>query len=340
MFNGTSDEIFIFNTSLNEEEIKDMYYNRVYATLNLPHKILIRKKAPTEPRYNISKTQTIVRFKFSDNYTVNISGELFSGKTIRYIATENKSYRCEFVPENETYPKIYFKNISFLGNDSMLIETYDMDIPPEEFNLSKWSRAFRIQPTFSFNNYTVTFLNACNLIPLICKNNCSEPRNWKMLNYTCKNNSLMLNLSTDPIIALGINASITLKSILPEDGETLNEGKITFKAEVISNYQINCTLFINKTNTSTYPMNVSKLNSTTYICTSEIELSPGMYVFYIEVNNSYNSANNTPYTIYISPKPATSFTPVSKSVPETNEACIITVMLISFLILIFVYKKT
>ncbi len=47
--NGSVDEIFIFNKSLNEEEISDLYNNYGYTTPNYPNKVLVRKYTEPEP---------------------------------------------------------------------------------------------------------------------------------------------------------------------------------------------------------------------------------------------------------------------------------------------------
>ena len=48
-FNGTIDEVLIYNRSLSEEEISDLYNNYGYTTPNYPNKVLVRKYTDPEP---------------------------------------------------------------------------------------------------------------------------------------------------------------------------------------------------------------------------------------------------------------------------------------------------
>jgi len=48
-FNGTVDEIRIYNRALSEEEISDLYNNYGYTTPNYPNKVLVRKYTEPEP---------------------------------------------------------------------------------------------------------------------------------------------------------------------------------------------------------------------------------------------------------------------------------------------------
>jgi len=48
-FNGTIDEVHIYNRALSEEEISDLYNNYGYTTPNYPNKVLVRKYTEPEP---------------------------------------------------------------------------------------------------------------------------------------------------------------------------------------------------------------------------------------------------------------------------------------------------
>ncbi|RLE69044.1 MAG: hypothetical protein DRJ43_04570 [Thermoprotei archaeon] len=48
-FNGTIDEVCIYNRALSEEEISDLYNNYDYTTPNYPNKVLVRKYTEPEP---------------------------------------------------------------------------------------------------------------------------------------------------------------------------------------------------------------------------------------------------------------------------------------------------
>jgi len=48
-FNGTIDEVHIYNRALREEEISDLYNNYGYTTPNYPNKVLVRKYTDPEP---------------------------------------------------------------------------------------------------------------------------------------------------------------------------------------------------------------------------------------------------------------------------------------------------
>ena len=48
-FNGTIDEVCIYNRTLSEEEISDLYNNYGYTTPNYPNKVLVRKYTESEP---------------------------------------------------------------------------------------------------------------------------------------------------------------------------------------------------------------------------------------------------------------------------------------------------
>jgi len=48
-FNGTIDEVYIYNKSLSGEEISDLYNNYGYTTPNYPNKVLVRKYTEPEP---------------------------------------------------------------------------------------------------------------------------------------------------------------------------------------------------------------------------------------------------------------------------------------------------
>jgi len=48
-WNGTIDEVHIYNRALNEEEISDLYNNYGYTTPNYPNKVLVRKYTEPEP---------------------------------------------------------------------------------------------------------------------------------------------------------------------------------------------------------------------------------------------------------------------------------------------------
>jgi len=49
LFNGTIDEVRIYNRALSEEEISDLYNNYGYTTPNYPNKVLVRKYTEPEP---------------------------------------------------------------------------------------------------------------------------------------------------------------------------------------------------------------------------------------------------------------------------------------------------
>jgi len=49
IFNGTIDEVHIYNRALSEEEISDLYNNYGYTTPNYPNKVLVRKYTEPEP---------------------------------------------------------------------------------------------------------------------------------------------------------------------------------------------------------------------------------------------------------------------------------------------------
>jgi len=49
LFNGTIDEVQIYNRALSEEEISDLYNNYGYTTPNYPNKVLVRKYTEPEP---------------------------------------------------------------------------------------------------------------------------------------------------------------------------------------------------------------------------------------------------------------------------------------------------
>jgi len=82
-FNGIIDEIRIYNKSLNETEILDLYNYYGYTTENCPNKVLIRKYTDPEPTYSIGSEEIGIFISSIKTYKENKLRSFFAiGETV------------------------------------------------------------------------------------------------------------------------------------------------------------------------------------------------------------------------------------------------------------------
>ena len=118
-FNGTIDEVRIYDKALTDEEISALYNNRGYTTPNYPGIVLVRKHANPEPTYSISSEELTNWWNIDWQYRKSITVSEQSGNDLTdyqvKIIVDYDQTLVEFLKLSDNEIWSYIKSQEWIG---------------------------------------------------------------------------------------------------------------------------------------------------------------------------------------------------------------------------------